>query len=129
MDTAENAYVLQNPYESLCICLHSMLQVLQNLFCPYITVFRCLFSDLPNSDHKDTNYFPMISIKTEKVIIPSLVNSFFLGSLMKICYFCKEFAKMGCTRHSSNMFGSALICTILVPKIMKTWLHVNRLKH
>ena len=47
------------------------------------------------------------------------MDTFSLGFLMKMCYFCKEFAKMGCTRQSSNMFGSALICTILAPKIKK----------
>ena len=39
-------------------------------------------------DYKYTNYFLMISIKTEKVIITSLVNAFFFGSLMKMYYFC-----------------------------------------
>ena len=83
------------------------------------------------------------------------MDTFTLGFLMKMCYFCKEFAKMGCTRQISNnlsssnslatrlnvngftsalaapSFGSALICTILVPKIkrnMATQEYVEALK-
>ena len=56
-------------------------------------VFRCLFSDLPNSDHKDTNYFPMISIKTEKVIIASLVDVVLFGFLCENAYFCHKMKK------------------------------------
>lgn len=56
-------YTLAYPFHLLCYDIAWISYILQ--FQRWIR-FRCLFSDLPNFDHKDTNYFPMISINNWK---------------------------------------------------------------